>query len=159
MTPTPTPNTIQNASNGLSGGFASSTDLGPVVLIVMYAVGFLLAAQYVAPWAARSELLSRVGSGLGQSVLYAIKGVAASAVMTITALPAWVVWQLDAGTRGVALEYLGYAIGGYVVLMAVGWAADTVVSTFIEAHPEYDEWSDLFPDAPDDELADAEAGD
>jgi len=158
-TPTPTPDTFQNASSGISSGFGNAMDLGPVVLLVLYAVGFLLAAQYIAPWAARSELLSRLGSGLGRSILYAVKGVAASAVITITALPIWVAWRMDAGTRGVALEYVGYAVGGYVILIVVGRLADTAVSKFIEAHPEYDEWSDLFPETPDEDMTEAEMGD
>lgn len=143
--PTPTNVTLENASMSVQTGFADATGLGGVVIFLLYIIGALLAASYVAPWLAKSRLLSRTGARIADSMEYAIKG-AASAVLAVAAAPVYLLTQLDAGTRGVALRYFGYAIVTYIVLVIVGWLTDRAIRAFVDAHPEIDALGDLLPD-------------
>lgn len=127
-------------------------ELGGVIVVVLYVFGALLAAQFVAPWLARSQLLSRVWTYLGDSLAYAMKGVAATAVLVVIAMPVYLLATADGGTRGVALQLLAAAAGGYLAMVVVGWLADHAVAAFLKAHPEYEEWDDLFG-TPDDQPA------
>jgi len=104
------------------------------------------AAQFVAPWIARSDTLDRVLGGFAQSFVYAIKGAAASAVLLVAATPAYLVLTADPGTRQVAAKWVGIALGGYLALNVVGWLADRAVTAYIHAHPHAEEWADLWPD-------------
>lgn len=159
-TPTTTPanETLANASSGITSGFADATGLGPIVLLLLYVVGALLAAQFVAPWLAKSELLSSVAGGLLGSLSYAIKGFASTAVLAVAALPVYFLATADGGTRGMALEAVGLLAAGYVALVIIGMLADRAVSAFIDAHPEIDEWADMFPDEEESAEAVADGG-
>lgn len=151
---TETPHQIENATSG----FADSTGLfGPVVLVLVYALAVMVAAQWLAPWIAESSLLSRLGAGVVETIVYAIKGLATTAVLAVAALPFWFVSQADPGTRSAAFRYGGYAIVAFVGLVVVGWLADRAVTKFIEAHPDYEEWGDLWHESEDEELTDPEA--
>jgi len=141
---TPVNTTIANASMEVTNGFASSFGLRYATIAVLYVVGALLAAQFVAPWLARSEMLSRVTGGFVWTAVYAIKGAAASAVLLVAAAPAYFVATMDSGTRGFALEAIGIAVAGYIALVVVGVLADRAASAFLDAHPTYDEWGDVF---------------
>lgn len=154
-TPTPTPE-FMNATSG----FADSSGLfGLIVVFLLYAGVALLAAQFLAPWLANSRLISRLGHGIGRSIVYALKGLGASAALAIVAGPVYLLAQVDSGTRAVALRYVGYAVAGYLALVAIGWLADRAVAAFIDAHPDYDEWADLFPDDEDESEPEVTTGD
>lgn len=154
---TETPQEFANASS-ITGGFADSSGLGPVIVFLVYIVAVLFAAQFVAPWLANSSLLNRLGSGFLDTVVYAIKGLATTAVLAVAALPVWVVAQADAGTRAVAFRYVGFAIAAFVGLAVIGWLADRAVAKFIEAHPDYESWGDIWSGEEDD-VAEPEAAD
>lgn len=150
--PTPTPTAgFENASAGVANGFADATGLGPVVVIGLYIVGTLLAAQFVAPWLARSRWLSRAGGGLLTSLVFALKGLGATAALALAAAPVFLLWQADGGTRELALRYVGYAVAGYLALVLVGWLADRAVAAFVEAHPDAEALGDLLPESEDDD--------
>lgn len=142
---------MQNASSGVTNSFGTPTELIPVLVLVLYAVGALLAAQFVAPWLAKSQLLSSVAGRALQSLHYALKGVGATAVLALVAAPVYFMATADGNTRGLALEVIGLAAAAYVVLVVLGWLADRAVTAFFDAHPEYDGLDDIFPDEPDDE--------
>jgi len=138
---------LQNASADITGAFGNATGLAvPAIIVLVYIVGALLAAQFIAPWLAQSDSLERVAGGLAHSLVYAIKGAAASAVLLVVAAPAYAVLTMDAGTRGLALRGIALLLGGYVVLNVVGWLADRAVGIYIDAHPTAEEWADLWPD-------------
>lgn len=153
-TPTPTPE-LQNATADVATGFASSEHLvGPMLLILIYAVGALGAAQYLAPHLAQSRLLERAGKRVTAVVVFALKGAAASAVLAVVALPAYLLLTVDGETRGVALEYLWLAAVAFVALACIGWLADRAVTAYIDAHPDHEEWADLFPEEESEAVAD-----
>lgn len=160
MTPTPAPTatgeSLNNASMSINSSFGDATGLGPVVILLLYIVGALLAAQFVAPWLAQSNYLSRLAGGLVASLEYAIKGFASTAVLSLVGLPAYLIATADAGTRGAALTTIAGGVAGYVILAGIGVLADRAVTAFIEAHPDLDEWGDLFPEK-DDTAGDAVA--
>lgn len=143
-TPTPTPGELANASSSINSGFASSYELGGVLVIVLYIVGALLAAQFVAPWLAQSQLLGTIGNAIFSALAYAIKGLAAVGVLALAALPGYLLLTADVSTRGVALKWVGYAVGAFAALVVVGWLADRAVARFIEAHPDVDSWAELW---------------
>jgi len=144
-TATPT-GSFAHASTNISSSFADATGLGPAVVLLLYVVGALLAAQFVAPWLAQSELLSDVAGGLVASAEYAVKGVGATAVLLVGALPVYFLATADGGTQGLALEAVGVLLAGYIALVGIGMLADRAVTAFIDAHPDVDEWGDLFPE-------------
>jgi hypothetical protein len=148
--------TIANAS--FTSGFADSTGLAPIVLLLLYVVGALLAAQFVAPWLARSKLLSDSISKLFTSLFYALKGLAVTAVLAVTALPVYFLATADKGTRSMALEAVGLLLAGYAALVVIGMLADRAVAAFIDTHPELDEWADIFSDKEEDTEAVADGG-
>lgn len=141
---TPTPGGFNNASASINGGFADMSGLMPVLLIGLYIIGALLAAQFVAPWLARSSLLGTVGDAILSAIGYAIKGSAAVAVLAVAALPAYLVLTVDASTRGVALRWVAYGVAAFAGLVAVGWLADRAVARYIKAHPNVDSWAELW---------------
>lgn len=151
---------LQNASSGIASSFNSSGPMMIMLLFVLYAVGVLAAAQFVAPWLAKSSILGTIGDAALSAISYAIKGLATTAALGLAALPAYFALTVDGDTRGFALELVGYALAAIVALIAVGWLADRAVSKFIEAHPDVDSWSELVgaDDVPDgEELKDAKA--
>jgi hypothetical protein len=148
--------TIANAS--FTSGLADSTGPALIVLLLLYVVGALLAAQFVAPWLARSELLSAIISKLFNSIFYVFKGLAVTAVLAFTALPVYFLATADKGTRSMALEAVGVLLAGYVALFVIGMLADRAVTAFIDAHPELDEWADIFSDEKEDTEAVADGG-
>jgi hypothetical protein len=83
---------------------------------------------------------------LVKTIEYAIKGLAASAVLFVIAAPVYLLASTDNQTRGFALEVIGIGVIAFLVLAGIGWLADRAVSAFIDAHPDYEEWRDLFPD-------------
>lgn len=145
---------IANASTSLNSAFGSANELGIPLLLVLYGVGALLAAQFVAPWVAQSQLLTTVGGRLVESIEYAIKGVTAVGVLALLALPFHFVATADADTQGLALTAVGVVIVAYAILVGVGWLADRAVGRFVEAHPEADEFGDLFPEDDTEAVAD-----
>lgn len=145
-TPTATPVPYDNAANSIDAGFASSMGLTGPLVFVIYAVGVLLAAQFVAPWLATSQLLSGMAGRILESMALAIKGLASTAVLVVVALPAWFLLTAEPSTKGLAAEVVGYGIAAYIALVVLGWLADRAVTAFLDAHPDYDEWDDLFPD-------------
>lgn len=159
-TPVPTAEPLANASSSINGGFASSVGVTGPLVIGLYIVGALLAAQFVAPWLAKSRLVSRVSDRVVASVNYAIKGLAATAVLGVLAAPVYLVATSDGQTQGVVLQAIAVLAVAYIALVGIGWLADRAVTAFLNAHPEHDEWSDLFPDTPDeDDLTSPEVGD
>lgn len=150
-TPTPTPG-FQNASSS----FASSFDLVGPLVVVLYVIGALLAAQFVAPWLGQSELLARVAGRVVASIQYAIKGIAATAVLVVAALPVYFVVTADGETRGLAGLVIAGGIAAYCTLVGVGWLADRAVTRFIDAHPDYEEWDDIVSADEADDDADPE---
>jgi uncharacterized protein with PQ loop repeat len=137
---------MMNGSADISNGFGSAFGLMPAVLLVLYIVGVLLAAQFVAPWLAKSELLTSVAGRFVESIEYAVKGFAASAVLAVAALPVYFLANADGGTRGIALKAITIIAAAYVSFVIIGWLADRAVTAFIDAHPEVNEWGDLFPE-------------
>jgi len=138
---------LQNASADMTAAFGDASGIAlPGIIIVVYIVGALLAAQFIAPWLAQSDTLERFAGGLAHSLVYAIKGAAASAVLLVIATPAYFALTMDAGTRGLALRGIALLLGGYVVLNVVGWLADRAVGIYIDAHPTAEEWADLWPE-------------
>jgi len=148
--------TIANAS--FTSGFADSTGIAPLVLLLLYVVGSLLAAQFVAPWLAKYKLLSSVAGGLHRSLSYAIKGFASTAVLAVAALPVYFLATADKGTRGLALDAVALMLAGYVALVIIGMLADRALSAFIDAHPDIDDWTDIFPDEEGEKEAVADGG-
>jgi len=143
---TPTTNgTLSNASVATNSLAFGGDGFGPIALLLVYILVALVAAQFVAPWLASSRLLSGVGAHIVQSLRYAIKGIAATAVLALGGIPGYYLVTADGAARGVALEVIGALLGAYVLLTVIGVLADRAVSAFIEAHPEYDAWGDLFP--------------
>lgn len=153
---------FQNASMGMTNGFGSTGDLFPVFVLVVYAVAVLAVANFAAPGLARSRVASRLGAGVVAFFGYVLKGVVASAVLTVAALPVYYVATMDPSGRGIALEVVGYGVAGLAALAVVGWLADRAVARFIDAHPDYDSWEDLWgsADEPDDpDLGEPEVAD
>lgn len=134
-----------------TSGFADSTGLAGPVIVVMYIVAVVAISGVIAPWAARSELLTRVGGGVVQSLEYAIKGLAASAAALAFGYPVYWVATAEGDTQGLALTVIAGLVGIYLALVVIGWIADKAVQRFIDAHPDYEEWGDLFPEADDEE--------
>lgn len=158
-TPTSTNESIANASTSLNAGMASSFDLvGPLVFVV-YIVGALLAAQLVAPWLAESRLLQPVSERLKQSLSYAIKGIGATAVLALVGAPIYLVATSDGESQGLALSVLAGLVGVYMALVVIGWLADRAVTRFIDAHPEYDSWEEMWEGEDDATEAAPTAGD
>lgn len=145
-TPTETPQEYANASAGFASSMGLAEGFAPLALLLIYAIGALMAAQFVAPWLASSQLLSDLFGELVTSVELAIKGLGATAVLAITATPIYFVATAEPSTKVVALEVVAAGIGVYVFLVVAGWLADRAVTAFIDAHPTHDEWADIFPD-------------
>lgn len=139
--------TWANASSDMASSFGTTAELAVLVVVALYVIGALLAAQVVSPWLAQSALLSVAGRRFVESLQYAVKGVAATAVLLLVAAPVYLLATADGGTRGAALTWLGVAVAGYVGLVVAGWLADRAVAAFIDAHPDATEWADLFPEA------------
>lgn len=136
--------TFSNATADVSSGFAAADGLFPILLIVViYATAALLAANFVAPWLAKSTVLGRVGSILTSAFEYAIKGLATTAVLCIVALPAYLLLTVDASTRATGLKWAGYALAAVLILIGIGQLADRAVARFINAHPDAESWSEL----------------
>lgn len=146
MTPTQTPEVL-NATQG----FADSTGLGGPILVVAYIVAVVAISGVIAPWAAQSKFLTRIGGGIAQSLEYAIKGLAASAAALAVGYPIYWVGTADGDTQGLALTLMAGLLAAYVALVAIGWIADKAVQRFIAAHPDIDEWDDLFPESDDED--------
>lgn len=144
-----TNHTLNNAS--MANSFNSTGGLveGMIILLV-YIVVVMVAAQIVAPWLADLEVLSAAVGRFLSSVAYAVKGLAASAVLTVLALPVWLFATADGETQGLALEVVAVVIGAYIALVIVGVLADRATAAFIDAHPEYEEWADIFPEESED---------
>ena len=141
---TTTPANLSAAQNNIVGGFGDAFGLTPVLLLAVYALAILVAAQFALPWLAKSRLVSQTGRRILLSIHYAMKGVAATVVIGLTAAPVYVVATADAGTRGVAMRWVGYAVAGYGALVLLGWLADRAVTRAIDAHPDYDSWGDVW---------------
>lgn len=158
MTTTPTPTGIpfENASSSIQTGFADGTGLGGIIIILLYIIGALLAARHVAPWLAQSRFITRTGTQIATSFVYAIKGVAATAVLAAAAAPVYLLTQVDGSTRGIALRYIAYAAVAYISLVVIGWLADRAVTAFVNAHPDIDTIDDLIPEPRDDEPPDSD---
>lgn len=157
-------NETLNASNSVTSGFGDTSGLvGLTFLLAIYAVVALLAANLVAPWLAQSAIFGRIGAAISSALAYAIKGVATTAVLGALALPAYLFATADAATRSTGLEYAGYAVGGFLILVGIGQLADKAVSRFIDAHPDHDSWEDIWGDGtvdvPDEELQDVATDD
>lgn len=142
-----TPSEYANASSGLSNSFNS---ISPLILVVVLAsVGIVVVASLVAPWLAKSRLLSRLGRRIGITLWYALKGVVTCAAVSLVAVPAYIFSQADGSTQAVSLKLVALALGAVIALAILGWIADRTVAKFIDVHPEFEEWSDIFPDSPD----------
>lgn len=160
MTPTPTTTSEWgNASMSLTDGFASTTGLGGIVALTMYIVVAILAVAVLAPWLAQYRLPTRLARAFGSSVEYAIKGLATTAALAITAAPVY----LLATTNGETQRNVGLVIGGlvaaYISLVAIGWLADQAFQRFIDAHPEFDSWDDMWETPEDADVEDVEVSD
>jgi hypothetical protein len=57
-----------------------------------------------------------------------------------------------------ALEAVGVLLAGYAALFVLGMLVDRAVAAFIDAHPELDEWADIFSDEEEDTEAVADGG-
>lgn len=154
---TETPANLSAASSSIQNGFADASGLTPVLLFVVYALAFLVVAQFALPRLAKSRLVSKTGRRVLLSVHYALKGVGATIVIGLTAAPVYFVATAEPGTRGVAMRWLGYAVAGYAALVILGWLADRAVTRAIDAHPDYDSWGDIWPS--DEEPESAEVAD
>lgn len=114
--------TINNASASVTGGFANSMDLmGPMAIILWTAIvlGMVSAAR-------SNEYFHRLIDALGAvavSFMYFLHGIAALAVLGVLAAPAYLVATADPSTRSMVVEYAGMAVGGYVVVTVLGYAA------------------------------------
>lgn len=151
MVGTPTPTPAFGEALNMTSGYANAFDLSGVLILGIYVLVALVAAQAFLPWLARSDALTGAAQRFLQSLVYAVKGVAASITLLAIAAPAWFIMQADSGTREVALRWGGYIIGGYLFLVVVGWLADRAVAAFIDAHPDYESFSDIWPEAPDED--------
>lgn len=158
-TPTLANETLHNASANTLNGFADMTGLAGPIVVVLYIVCAMLAVQVLAPWVASSRLVERAGQRVVHAFQYAIKGVAASAVLLIAAAPVYFVATADGETKGLALEAVAMAVAGFLGLVVVGWLADRAVAAWLNAHPEYDEWADLFPEEESEEAVATDGGD
>lgn len=135
----------------VSSGYADAFGMGGVVLLVMGAILVIVAAQFLAPWLAKSNILKSVFGGFLVSFVYALKGAAALIAAGALVTPFWLVTQMDSGTRSALFEYGGYAVGGYLGLAVIGWLADRAVTRYIEAHPTYESLADMWPETPDED--------
>lgn len=155
---TPTPSFV-NAS-ATANTFGSSGGLLAVLVVVgLYSIAALLLAQVVGPWLARSGLLAALSDRVLRSVEFAAKGVAASAVLAAIGLPVALLATAEASTQFAVARWAGIAIAGYATLVVVGWLADRSVTAFIEAHPEYEAWGDIFDASDGDESPEPAAAD
>jgi len=100
-----------------------------------------------APALAEYRIIGRVVTRFGTAFGYALKGLVAVVVLGVLSAPITVLATADASTRTYILEYAAIAIGGFVGLAVVGYIADYAVARYIDAHPEYEAFSDIFPDS------------
>lgn len=144
---------LDNASMGVASSFGSAGSMFPIIAFIVYVVAVIVVAQFLAPWAAKSRFVSRASRRLVRTVGYALKGLVASAVLAVLAAPVYVVATADAGTRGVAIEWLGYGLAAFLALAVIGWLAERAVVAFIDAHPDYDDWDDFWGGDEDPDLS------
>lgn len=139
---TTTSDGVMNASSG----FASSTELMPMIGLVVYlfvAIGIL---RVVAPQLAKSQWLSRAGATVAEAIVYAAKGLIATVALSILASPVYLLATTDASTRTAAGKWVGIGLAAFAVLVLIGMAADRVVQRYVAAHPEAETFDDLLPE-------------
>ncbi len=98
----------------MSSGFASATELTPIVLLVVLVAFGLVSSARVYRWVLEAS------SMFARSFEYALKGVVTAIALGVFATPFYVWSTIDAETRFLVYQAIGAIVVGYVGLVALG---------------------------------------
>lgn len=129
MSPTPTPE-LAASSDGLMSGFASMTELLPVLLVVVAAIITIAFSQRA------YRCVLNASSVFAASVEYAIKGVVTAIFIGIIALPIYLLGQTTPSQRSLVAMAVGVIIVGYAGLVVLGIIGDRIWANVVARHQE-----------------------
>lgn len=125
--PTPTPTSTPEPWNATGGaittGFASSSGLVPMAVLV-FAILVAFIGAFVMSSYHRFALFRRAVGWIGTSGVYFLQGLGALAALALISAPVYLFADASPDTQGVVLKWAGIALAGYVVVVAIGYVAD-----------------------------------
>ena len=124
-----------NASNSIGSEF---------FLILIVVVALVVAATLIAPILGEYRIVTKILNVAGRHVYKALLGGAAVVCGGIVVYPVYWVVTADSSTQSMAMEYVGYGVGGFFVLVVVGHVVEAGLERYVRAHPEYESVGELF---------------